>query len=40
MQLVLKLISWLTYHPTTEEIARAFATDYLAEFSVKGVRFS
>jgi DNA-binding CsgD family transcriptional regulator len=40
MPLVRKLISWLTYHPTTEEIARAFATDYLAEFSVKGVRFS
>jgi DNA-binding CsgD family transcriptional regulator len=40
MPLVRKLISWLTYHPTTEEIARAFATDYLTEFSVKGVRFS
>jgi DNA-binding CsgD family transcriptional regulator len=40
MPLVRKLISWLTYHPTTEEVARAFATDYLAEFSVKGVRFS
>jgi DNA-binding CsgD family transcriptional regulator len=40
MPLVRKLISWLTYHPTTEEIARAFATDYLAEFSAKGVRFS
>jgi len=38
--LVRKLISWLSYHPTTEEIARAFATDYLAEFSVKGIRFS
>jgi DNA-binding CsgD family transcriptional regulator len=40
MPLVRKLISWLTYHPTTEEIARALATDYLAEFSAKGVRFS
>jgi DNA-binding CsgD family transcriptional regulator len=40
MPVVRKLISWLTYHPTTEEIARSFATDYLAEFSVKGVRFS
>ena len=40
MPLVRKLISWLTYHPTTEEIARALATDYLAEFSVKGVRYS
>jgi DNA-binding CsgD family transcriptional regulator len=34
------MISWLTNHPTTEEIARALATDYLAEFSAKGVRFS
>jgi DNA-binding CsgD family transcriptional regulator len=40
MPLVRKLISWLTFHPTTDEIARALATDYLAEFSVKGVRFS
>jgi DNA-binding CsgD family transcriptional regulator len=40
MPLVRKLISWLTFHPTTEEIARALATDYLAEFSAKGVRFS
>jgi DNA-binding CsgD family transcriptional regulator len=34
------MISWLTNHPTTDEIARALATDYLAEFSAKGVRFS
>jgi DNA-binding CsgD family transcriptional regulator len=40
MPLVRKLISWLTFHPTTDEIARALATDYLAEFSVLGVRFS
>ena len=40
MPLVRKLISWLTYHPTTDEIARALATDYFAEFSVQGVRFS
>jgi DNA-binding CsgD family transcriptional regulator len=40
MELVRKLISWLTFHPTTDEIARALATDYLAEFSVQGVRFS
>jgi DNA-binding CsgD family transcriptional regulator len=40
MPLVRKLISWLTYHPAPEEIARAFVTDYLAEFSAKGVRFS
>jgi len=40
MPLVRKLISWLTFHPTTDEIARALATDYFAEFSVQGVRFS
>jgi DNA-binding CsgD family transcriptional regulator len=40
MPLVRKMIFWLTNHPTTEEIARALATDYLAEFSAKGVRFS
>jgi DNA-binding CsgD family transcriptional regulator len=40
MPLVRKLISWLTYHPTCDEIARALATEYLAEFSVQGVRFS
>jgi DNA-binding CsgD family transcriptional regulator len=40
MELVRKLISWLTFHPTTDEIARALATDYFAEFSVQGVRFS
>jgi DNA-binding CsgD family transcriptional regulator len=40
MPLVRKLISWLTYHPTCDEIARALATDYLTEFSVQGIRFS
>ena len=40
MSLIRKLISWLTFHPTTDEIARALATDYFAEFSVQGVRFS
>ncbi len=39
MPLVRKLISWLSYHPTTEDIARALATDYLAEFGVLGIRF-
>jgi DNA-binding CsgD family transcriptional regulator len=32
-------IEWLSYHPTTEEIARALATDYLSEFLVLGIRF-
>ena len=40
MPIVLKLISWLTYHPTCDEIARALVTDYLTEYSVQGIRFS
>jgi DNA-binding CsgD family transcriptional regulator len=40
MSIVRKLISWLTYHPTSDEIARALVTDYLAEYSVQGIRFS
>jgi DNA-binding CsgD family transcriptional regulator len=39
MVVIRKFIEWLSYHPTTEEIARALATEYLAEFSVLGVRF-
>jgi DNA-binding CsgD family transcriptional regulator len=39
MTVIRKFIEWLSYHPTTEEIARAVATDYLAEFAVLGVRF-
>ena len=38
--LVRKFISWLTFHPTTDEIARALATDYLSELSIQGIRFS
>ena len=34
-----KFIEWLSYHPTTEEIARALATEYLNEFPVLGIRF-
>ena len=29
----------MSFHPSTEEIARALATDYLAEFGVQGIRF-
>jgi DNA-binding CsgD family transcriptional regulator len=29
----------MSFHPSTEEIARALATDYLAKYAVKGVRF-
>ena len=39
MTVMRKFIEWLSYHPTTEEIARAVATEYLAEFAVLGVRF-
>jgi hypothetical protein len=34
-----KFVEWLSYHPTTEEIARALATEYLVEFWVRGLRF-
>jgi len=39
MPIVRKFIEWLSYHPSTEEIARALATDYLSEFGVLGIRF-
>jgi len=37
--MIRKFVEWLSYHPTTEEIARAIATEYLSEFSVLGLRF-
>jgi len=39
MPIIRRFIEWLSYHPNTEEIARALATEYLAEFPVLGVRF-
>ena len=39
MPIIRRFVEWLSYHPTTEEIARALATDYLSEFSVLGLRF-
>ena len=39
MPIIRRFIEWLSYHPTTEEIARALATEYLPDFSVLGVRF-
>jgi DNA-binding CsgD family transcriptional regulator len=39
MPIIRRFIEWLSYHPTTEEIARAIATEYLPDFSVLGVRF-
>jgi DNA-binding CsgD family transcriptional regulator len=34
-----KFIEWLSFHPSSEDIARALATQYLSEFSVQGIRF-
>jgi len=39
MMVIKKFIEWLNYHPSTEEIARALATEYLDEFPVLGIRF-
>ena len=39
MSEIKKFIEWLSFHPTTEDIARALATEYLSEFSVRGIRF-
>lgn len=39
MTQVRKLIEWMSFHPSTEEIARALATDYLAEFGIQGIRY-
>ena len=33
-----KFIEWLGFHPTPEEIARALATEYFAQFGILGVR--
>ena len=37
--MIRKFVEWLSYHPSTEEIARALATNYLAEFAVRSLRF-
>ena len=39
MSEIKKFIEWLSFHPTTEDIARALATEYLREFAVRGIRF-
>ena len=39
MSEIRRFIEWLSFHPTSEDIARALATDYLREFSVQGIRF-
>ena len=40
MNQIRKFIQWLSFHPTSDDIARSLATDYLHEFSVSGIRFS
>ena len=39
MSEIRKFIEWLSFHPSSEDIARALATEYLREFSVQGIRF-
>ena len=39
MTVIRRFVEWLGYHPTTEEIARALATEFFSEFSIKGLRF-
>ena len=39
MSEIRKFLEWLSFHPTSEDIARALATEYLREFSVQGIRF-
>ena len=34
-----KFIEWLSFHPTSDDIARALVTEYLTEFKVNRVRF-
>ena len=40
MSEIRKFIEWLSFHPSTEDIARGLATEYLHEFSVQSIRFS
>ena len=39
MTQIRKFIEWLSFHPTSDDIARALATDYLSEFGVCCIRF-
>jgi DNA-binding CsgD family transcriptional regulator len=40
MSEIRKFIEWLSFHPSSQDIARGLATEYLHEYSVQGVRFS
>ena len=35
-----KFIQWLSFHPTSDDIARSLVTEYLHQYSALGVRFS
>ncbi len=39
MSQIRKFIEWLSFHPTSDDIARALVTEYLAEFGVSCIRF-
>ncbi len=39
MTQIRKFIEWLSFHPSADDIARALATDYLAQYGVNAVRF-
>ena len=39
MNSIRKFIEWLSFHPSSDDIARALVTEYLTEFSVNRVRF-
>jgi DNA-binding CsgD family transcriptional regulator len=39
MNQIRRFIEWLSFHPTSDDIARALATDFLMEFGVLAVRF-
>ena len=39
MPQIRKFIEWLSFHPTSDDIARALVTEYLSEFGVCCVRF-
>ena len=39
MSQIRKFIEWLSFHPTSDDIARALVTEYLSEFGVTCIRF-
>ena len=39
MSEIRKFIEWLSFHPTSDDIARALVTEYLSDFNVSCIRF-